>query len=92
MIIVLVNELMTDGPRDGEQFELFFHRMVERARILEERAISNMSWRELASITALIKGQRYVMHDYLDFERKRTLAQKDANVSVRIDPEIDRAR
>lgn len=80
MMVVFVTEMLTDMPQPNESFELFFFRMMERARILVERAVPNMSWREMASIAAL-RTNKSLMHNYLDWERKRTLQEKDAAIA-----------
>lgn len=97
MMIVLVNDLLTDSQKEGETYECFFHRMNERARVLQERSITTMTWRELASITALTKGKKEIMHGYLASERQLRLAQREnalinSHLGVKLDPSKDRER
>lgn len=92
-VIVLVHDLLVDAPRDGEMFESYYHRMLERARIIEDQSITVMSWREMASITALTKGSKNVMGGYLASERQLRMAQKEGvQHGSPIDPIKDRQR
>ncbi len=91
MLIVMVNDVLIDDQKEGETYNEFFHRMLERGRALEERGIATMKSREFASITALTKGKRDVMHGYLNSERQLRLSQKEnVHNGLKMDPDADR--